>query len=179
MIGFFRTVADYVLSLALVFAAIFLGEWLPFMRRLDVAIAASRHGYLTAAIALLVVGWGGFFATIIYGAVTGAPSRRMGQPMPDDAAQPAAAGSFDVEVSFGEVREAWQQRRWRTSRAWRFTFLMMAAGLTAAVGMFAMAFVLAPGGIRLLIAVAFLYATAMTVYGLCWKRYPSDIGAQR
>jgi hypothetical protein len=175
--GFLRTIADYAVMLAIVFAALILGEWLPFMRRLDAAIAASRPLYLTPAIVLLVVGWGGFFAAIIYGAVSGTPSRRMGQPMPDDTAEPAARGSFDVEVSFAEVMEAWRQRRWRTNRAWRTTFLMMAAAFIAVTGMFATAFVLAPGGMRVLIAAAFLYAAAMTVYGLCWRRYPSETGA--
>lgn len=165
MIGFFRTVADYVLSLAVVFAAIFLGEWLPFMRRVDAAIAASRHVYLTAAITLLVVGWGGFFAAIIYGVVAGMPSRRLGQPVPEDAAEQAAGGAFDVEVSFREIKEAWRQQRWRTNRVWRFTFFMMATAAVAVIGMFGLFFVLGPSGIRLIIVAAFLYATAMTVYG--------------
>lgn len=42
---------------------------------------------------------------------------------------------------------------------------MMAAVAAAFVGTFGLFFVLGGGGIRLMIAAAFLYATAMTVYG--------------
>ena len=135
------------------------------MRGLDAAIKASRQTYLNVVIVLLIVGWGGFFAAIIYGALTGMPSRRLGQPMPDDSRRQAARGSFDVEVSFREVKQAWRQRRWRNNRVWRFTFFMMATAVVATVGLFSLFFVLGPNGIRLIVAAALLYATAMTVYG--------------
>ena len=161
----FRAIPGYFITLPLVLVVIAVGEWLPFMRDLDAAIKASRQTYLNVMIVLLVVGWGGFFAAIIYGVVAGMPSRRLGQPMPEDSHGQAAGGSFDVEVSFREIKQAWRQRRWRNSRVWRFTFLMMATAVTAIVGMFGLFFVLGPSGIRLIVAAAFLYATAMTAYG--------------
>jgi len=162
---FFRAIRGYFITVPLILIVIAVGEWLPFMRDLDAAIKASRQTYLNVMITLLVAGWGGFFAAIIYGAVTGMPSRRLGQPIPEDSTGQTAGGSFDVEVSFREIKQAWRQRRWRDNRVWRFTFFMMATVVVAIVGMFGLFFVLGPGGIRLIITTAFLYATAMTVYG--------------
>ena len=160
-----RAIAGFIVTIVLVLIVIAIGEWLPFMRDLDASIKASRQTYLNVAIALLVIGWGGFFGLIIYGAVTGMPSRQPGQPMPEDSAPSAGSGSFDIEVSFREIKQAWRARLWRDNRAWRFTFIMMATVVIAVVGLFGLIFVLAPGGIRLLIAAALLYATSMTVYG--------------
>jgi len=162
---FFRAIRGYFITVPLILIVIAVGEWLPFMRDLDAAIKASRQTYLNVMIALLIVGWGGFFAAIIYGAVTGMPSRRLGQPIPEDSTEQTAGGSFDVEVSFREVKQAWRQRRWRDNRVWRFTFFMMATVVVAIVGMFGLFFVLGPSGIRLIVATALLYATAMTVHG--------------
>jgi len=107
-----RAIPGYVFTVFLALVVIAAGEWLPFMRHLDAAIRASRQTYLAVAIALSIIGWGGFFAAIIYGVAAGMPSRRLDQPMPDDTQEPAGRGSFDVEVSFREVKQAWRQRRW-------------------------------------------------------------------
>ncbi len=162
MKGLLRAMPGYVVTIPVVLIAMVLGERLQFMRDLDGAIAASRQTYLNLVIVLMIVGWGGFFGAIIYGVGTRMPSRRLGQPIPEDK---EARGSFDIEVSFREMKQAWREQGWRNNRVWRFTFFMFATAVVAIIGLFGLFFVLGPGGIRLITATAVLYATVRTVQG--------------
>jgi hypothetical protein len=75
------------------------------------------------------------------------------------------AGATD-EASFAEVKAAWRARAWRGSPRWRRLFVWMAGTALLVVGGFGIGIVLAPAGIKLLLAAALGYAAVRTAAGL-------------
>lgn len=76
-----------------------------------------------------------------------------------------AGGSFDVQVSFREIKAAWRSGKWFADPWWRFVFYMSAAGIVMIVGIFGVIFVLAPAGIKFLVGGAVLYALVQVIWG--------------
>jgi hypothetical protein len=138
-------------------------EFLPPLRTLDAAITRARGLYLGIAAGLCGLGFLAFMAGVIYGAVAGMPSRETGQPMEQ---ADSRRGSFRIEVSFRELKEAWRRGRWRTDRAWAFVVYMAGAAALMVTGIFSVVFVLGASGLRLIIAAVYLYVVAMIAWGL-------------
>jgi hypothetical protein len=194
-----RSFVSRVVTVAVALLIIVIGESLGFMRDLDAAISQSRGVYQALAVAILVVGFAGFMGGVVYGAVAGVPSRRLGGPigLPSADTSPAdpqsmdpptvgssaprgrwrrryvirrprqvAGGSFDIQVSFREIKAAWRSEMWFADPWWRFVFYMLTAGIVMIVGIFGVVFVLAPAGIKFLVGGAVLYALVQMVRGL-------------
>lgn len=149
-----------VLAIAVATALV---EILPSLRGLDAAITRSRGLYLSITAVLCGFGFAAFMGGVIYGAVTGIPSREVGQPMEEASVR---RGGFGVEVSFREMKEAWRRGLWQTERTWAFVFYMAGAAALMVTGIFSVVFVLAASGLRLVIAAVYLYAVVMIAWGL-------------
>jgi hypothetical protein len=78
----------------------------------------------------------------------------------------AASAQVANEASFAGMKAAFRSGEWWADPQWRRLFIAGGGALLLFYGMFSLAFVLAPGPIRVLAAAAILYATAMTGWGV-------------
>ena len=71
--------------------------------------------------------------------------------------------SFTDRASFRRVKEAWQKREWKENPRWQRLFLMMLGGILMTIGLFGLLFVIGPPFIKLLSALAVVYALVRSV----------------
>jgi hypothetical protein len=83
-------------------------------------------------------------------------------------AGPAVGMRGDDEVSFAEMKRAWRARAWRHDPRWRCLFTMAAGALALSLGLCGTFVVVAPTGIKVLVAAAFAYAFVRTSWGF-WR----------
>jgi hypothetical protein len=75
----------------------------------------------------------------------------------------SAGSSFSERFSLREAKDAWRRRAWRTSPRWRSNFVVMLGVTLLALGLFGTFIVIGPNGVRLLCAVALVYAAVRTI----------------
>lgn len=167
---------------AVVLAFLVLGQLLPGMAALEAHLAAHQRAWLALTLALAAGG----LALLIYGTVRlsleqgremsrqemeAMAARRLPRPGAAGvwrrsryrARGPALGAQGEVEVSFSEMKAAFQARAWRFSRRWRWIFSAAAGAAGMTCGLFGLVIVLAPAGIKLLAAAALAYALVRTV----------------
>jgi hypothetical protein len=152
-------------------------------RRIERWMNARRGVLLPAAIAVTAIG----FALLLGGAIHMVLSRR-GRRMTRQEfeamqrrRQPGGPllrrrayrfrGTFEGRTAedaatFGEMKQAWRDGSWRRSPRWRGLFAMSAGGLLMFFGGFSIPLVVAPIGIKLIVAGCMLYAAVRLVVGL-------------
>jgi len=68
-------------------------------------------------------------------------------------------------ASFAEIKAAFHARAWLVSPRWRHFFLMTSGVFLLMIGLFGAGIVIAPEGVKLLLAAALLYACVRTAWG--------------
>jgi hypothetical protein len=142
-----RRLGGWVVSLAVVFGLLILGELSPPMQALDRTIAARETRWLVGAIGLASLGFVLLMGGAIHLALRGTPRRGGGS------------------ASLAEMKAAWRTGAWRRSPRGRRVFAMAAGALLMVVGVFGIPFVLGSAGIKLLVAAAWAYVAFQLVRG--------------
>lgn len=167
--------------LALVILLIAIGSALPPLQRLEAYLQAHQGAWLAALGGAAFLG----FTLLVGGGV--AMALASGKPTSRDeaaelerramardsatwretAAQVFAPGSGPQgALSFREIKLAWRLRAWQVSGRWRRIFAMVLGGTLLTVGLFGLGIVLAPAGVKLLLAAMVVYAATRTAVGL-------------
>jgi hypothetical protein len=165
-----------VLWVAVVVAAVILGNQLPALQRMDDYCRVHRQPLMIAALSLLIPGFVCFMGTAIYFSLRGGRTLSTAdhvQTVGGSFSAPGrfaiwrfrgriAAKGFEDEASISEMKNAaggW----WGDSR-WRRDYLMGIFAAIMGLGLFFLVGVLAPAGIKLLIGAAVLYAAVRLVW---------------
>ncbi len=177
----------WLITGALVFAAVVLGEAIPGLKSLEGFLKENREAFLWVAGAATAAGLVAFMGGIIHMILHGGSARghaeidELLRSLRDASARPyvwrksvyrhqgaAAGGHAHDEFSFGEMKDALAAGAWRVDPVWRRRMIIAAAGLTALFGLFAIVFILAPAGLKLLVGGAMAYAGVRMAYGF-WR----------
>jgi hypothetical protein len=175
-------ISGWIGPAALVVVAIMLSE-LPVMKQAGRVIDSHRALLLPAAIGLAAFGFTVFMGGILSmlmasgNAMTHeeiesaiAERRFAGQPSVwrasahrvfGDAAGQQASG----EASFAGIKDAWRTGEWRRDTQWRRLFVIAAGGVMLFYGIFGLLLIVGPMHIKVLVAGAMAYVTAMTARG--------------
>lgn len=145
-----RALLGRTLTAVVALAVIALGEALPGLRRLDRVMARHEAPLLAVTIGATTAGFLMLMGGAIHMAVTAGRWSGSGA---------RAAG----EASFREIKAAWRSGAWRRGPRWRRLFVMGAGGLLMGAGLFGLAVVLGPPGVKLLCGGALVYAVVRTV----------------
>jgi hypothetical protein len=165
-------------TVAVVLAALVAGEAIGPLKRFAAFMAAHQGPFLAPVIIMAAVGFVLFMGAAIHMVLTrGRPmSRREVEAM--EAARlrgqmgisgfrgTAVGAEAHEEVSFREVKAAFRARAWKLSRRWRRFFVLAAGATLLFLGLFGVVFVLAPPGVKLLVAAVVVYAVARTADGI-------------
>lgn len=166
----------------LLLLAIVLSE-LPGIKQAGQMIDRHKEPLLGVAIGLTALGFTVFMGSILsllmvsgepmtHEEIEGAISQRRG------AGEPAVwrASAYRVfgaaagqqasnETSFAGMKDAWRSGEWRRDPQWRRLFLAASGAGLLFYGLFWLFLVIGPGPVKVLVAGAMLYATAMTTWG--------------
>lgn len=171
-------------NLVLVLLVIAIAEAIPPLKQLETYLAAHRTDYMIPLAVIAGIGFvllmGGAIHMVLAGGrpmerreiEDSAGRTRVRSPGPAvfrrsayRVAGTAAGAQAEDSATFAEVKAAWRARAWRTSVRWRRLFAMGAGAVLMALGMFGIVIVLAPAGIKLLSALALVYAAVQTTRG--------------
>jgi hypothetical protein len=167
----------------LVACAIAFGPYIPLLKQFSIDLVAHPQPYLAIAIGMTVIGLGLFIVVGIVNALRS--GRRMTEPEARAYASAAlrvpsyafyrgyfrgnAVGQQVVTSnSFRDIKEALRSGVWRHDPAWRRFLLMAAAALLWLYGAFAIAFVLGPPAIKLIVGAVLLYVTGRLTWSF-WQ----------
>ncbi len=155
-----------------------IGEAIPPLEALETLMAERQRELLVPVITLTVFGFALFMGGIL------ALVLAQGQPMSQREIEEFAArgllpagprvgggGAYRQEgeaigaeageqFTLGELKIAWRSRAWQFSRRWRRIFVITLGAALMSLGMLGLFLVLAPAGVKLLIALVALYAAA-------------------
>jgi hypothetical protein len=175
-----RSLFQTVLLILGILALAVIAEFIPPLKQLTNYLGEHPQPYKGITIGVSIVGWILFAVAIAYGLWT------QGRPMSDDEAlgfMEQSAGSptirrhfrgrakgaeFHTDVTFREIKEAWQSGDWRHEPIWLPVFIGLLAVALIAFGMFGFFFVIGPPLVKLLCGGALLYAAARTAWAF-WK----------
>jgi hypothetical protein len=177
-------------TLVAILALVAVGEAVPALKALEPLMDAHRRALLFVTVPLGVAGWlllvgGGIYLVLSRGLpmsreeVEAMERRRPGERLAGGGRGAVARWSGSVyrfhgvelgaeareEASFAEVKAAWRHRAWRFSPRWRGIFTMAAGAAALTFGLFGSLLVIAPAGVKLLIAAALAYAVVRTASG--------------
>ncbi|HEY8020865.1 MAG TPA: hypothetical protein VIH93_07175, partial [Thermoanaerobaculia bacterium] len=168
-------------GLAIVLLIIAIGQSLPTLRRLEVYLHLHQKACLVPLIALGSLGAVLFLgAAIAMVLAQGRPlSRRELEELERRMALLRQGGGWAAVrvpklavgaeagegASFAEIKTAFQLRAWEVSPRWRRMIAMMAGAALLFLGLFGVGIVIAPAGVKLLLAAAVLYAVVRTAIG--------------
>jgi len=141
-------------ALAAVLGVIAAGEAIEPLRDLTAHLAAHERRFLIPTASLAVIGFVVFMGAVIDLVLRGGPSGNAGGK---------AAGET---VRLRDLKAALRTGAWRTSRRWRRILLLAAGAVTMSLGLMGTGIVLAPAGVKLLLAAALLYAALRTAHAL-------------
>ncbi|MGH6890831.1 MAG: hypothetical protein ACREEP_01095 [Dongiaceae bacterium] len=151
----------------------------------DVEYWLQQHALLFQAITIgmTIVGFLFFMGGCVYRmmaageAITHEEAEELSRSMRDSLAWPyiwrrftyrilgkTAGMSFRDEASFREVKEAWKRRAWREGPRWRSNFIIAGGALLMGIGLFGFVFVMGAPSIKMLVAVAIVYAAARVIW---------------
>jgi type VI protein secretion system component VasK len=164
------------LAVLAIFALAVIAGLIPPLKQLTEYLNGHPQPYQGITIGTAILGWILFAGAIAYSLWT------RGKPMSDNdslsfmeqsASSPtihrrfsgrAKGREFRTEVSFREIKEAWQNGDWRHERVWAPIFLGLSALALKAFGMFGFFFVIGTPFVKLICGGALLYATVRTVW---------------
>jgi len=168
-------------GLAGVLLVIAVGQSLPPLRRLEVYLHLHQKACLVPLIALGSLGAVLFLgAAIAMVLAQGRPlSRRELEELERRLALLRQGGGWAAVrvprlavgaeagegASFAEIKTAFRLRAWEVSPRWRRMLSMMAGAALLVLGLFGVGIVIAPAGVKLLLAAAVLYAVVRTAVG--------------
>ncbi len=172
MKSFFQT----ILLIVVIFVLALMAEQIRPLKQLTVFLARHPQPYKAVAISVSIIGWILMAGAIAYGLWA------RGKPMTEEEAlrfMETNAGSptinrrfkgqakgreFRAEVTFKDVKEAWQSGDWRRDSSWWPIFVGLLALTLIAFGMFGFFFVIGAPLVKLICAGALAYAVMMTVW---------------
>lgn len=169
--------------LAIVFAALILGEAVPAFKALDRVIARHEGPLLALTIGTTFIGFALFMGGILYRIFFGGGGTPMSHADIEDLSGrvrqspgPAVAraygyrfrgrsagSSFGDRFTVSEAKAAWRRRAWRTSARWRSNFVVMGGVLLFMTGLFGIFMVTGPAGIKLLLGAVLAYVATRTI----------------
>jgi hypothetical protein len=182
--GRLRAKLGQLACVAVVLAVVAGAEQVPALKALEALCAAHQRPLLAVTLALGAIGCVLFMGGTIHMVLTaGRPMsrreiERMERQSREQAAGAAVARRWVYRVpkaavgaeaqdgaTFAEIKAAWRARAWRVSPRWRRMFLMMLATALLAFGLFGSFIVIAPAGLKLILAGALVYAAVRTAWG--------------
>lgn len=183
--GRFRAALRGVVNVMVVLAAVAIGEAVPVSKSLETYLVLHRTPFLAATLALAAAGFVLFMGGIIHLVLVGGRPMSHGEieaairEQRDRGARPSVwrRSTYRVrgatvglegrdEFSVRDLKLAWRARAWRVDPVWRRRFAVTLGASMLAVGVFGVVFVLAPAGLKLVVAAAVLYALGRTAQGL-------------
>lgn len=133
------SILRWIVSIVAVLIVIAIGEAIPFLRRIDAAVAPHKIALQIFLGILLAAGFAMFMGGIIHMVLK-------------------SRSCEDGELTFAEVQRAWHEGTWRDTVRMRRFFLIAGGVLLAVMSGASLAILTATPGIKLLVIIAVTYA---------------------